>query len=217
MTTLKKGSRGEEVKALQRKLSVAADGIFGIVTEEAVKAFQKAHGLTVDGIVGAKTWAALGVTTVNPRTIRKIIVHCTATPEGEDFTVEQLRAMHTLPKSKGGKGWSDIGYHWVVYRDGSVHAGRSEKIAGAHAEGHNYDSIGVVYIGGCEPRSNPKWQNTAKDTRTPLQKAGLLNILHELLERYPGAQIYGHRDFTSAKACPSFDAKGEYGKLKISN
>lgn len=213
MTTLKKGSRGEEVKALQRKLNVAADGIFGDITEEAVRAFQKAHGLTADGIVGPKTWAALGAASVNPRTIRKIIVHCSATPEGEDYTVEQLRAMHTLQKSKGGKGWSDIGYHWVVTRDGKVHAGRPESIAGAHVSGHNTDSIGVVYIGGCEPRSNPKWMNTAKDTRTPLQKAGLLNILHELLQRYPGAKIYGHRDFTNAKACPCFDAKKEYMNL----
>lgn len=207
MTTLKRGSRGADVVTLQKKLNVAADGIFGPNTEEALKAFQKSAGLTPDGVAGPKTWAALGEQPPNRRNIRKIIVHCSATPEGEDFTVAQIRAMHKA------KGWSDIGYHWVVYRDGSVHAGRPEAIAGSHVSGHNYDSIGVVYIGGCEPRSNPKWMNTAKDTRTAAQREGLKSILKELKKKYPQAKIYGHRDFTNAKACPSFDAAGEYKNL----
>lgn len=85
MTTLKKGSRGAEVKTLQQKLNLAADGIFGSLTEEAVKEFQKNNGLTVDGIVGQKTWEKLGVS-YNPRNIKEIIVHCSATPEGKDYT-----------------------------------------------------------------------------------------------------------------------------------
>ena len=198
MTTIKEGSRGEEVKTLQRLLNVAVDGIFGPNTEEAVVAFQKAAGLKVDGIVGPKTWDALGVT-ANPRNIRKIIVHCSATPEGKDYTVQQIRDWHVK-----GNGWADIGYHWVVYRDGSVHAGRNEKTAGAHTPGHNYDSIGVCYIGGLA--SDGK---TAKDTRTPEQKEALLKLLRELKGRYPGAEIHGHREF-AAKACPCFDAKKEF-------
>lgn len=85
MTTLKKGSRGAEVKTLQQKLNLVADGIFGSLTEEAVKEFQKNNGLTVDGIVGQKTWEKLGVSH-NPRNIKEIIVHCSATPEGKDYT-----------------------------------------------------------------------------------------------------------------------------------
>lgn len=57
------------------------------------------------------------------RSIDKIIVHCTATPEGKHFTVQQIREWHTAPKPKG-NGWRDIGYHFVVYLDGSVHNGR---------------------------------------------------------------------------------------------
>lgn len=154
MTTLKKGSKGEEVKTLQSKLNLIADGIFGPITEEAVKAFQKANGLTADGIVGLNTWAKLGVPS-NKRNINEIIVHCSATAEGKDFTTAQIKQWHLA------RGFSDIGYHWVIYRDGSVHAGRDESKIGAHCTGHNSYSIGVCYIGGCA--SDGK---TPKDTRT---------------------------------------------------
>lgn len=208
MSTLKRGSKGDEVKALQKRLNLMADGIFGPLTEEAVKEFQKANGLTVDGIVGNNTWRALGVVpAVNKHYIDEIIVHCSATPEGEDFTVEQIRQMHLA------RGFSDIGYHYVVYRDGSIHAGRSEAIAGAHTTGHNTRSIGVCYIGGCPDRSDKTWMNKGKDTRTAAQKSALIKILKQLKTKYPKAKIYGHRDFAN-KACPSFDAKKEYKDLQ---
>lgn len=205
MTTLKKGSRGEEVKTLQKKLNLYPDGIFGPLTEEAVKEFQKAHNLTADGIVGAKTWAALGYA-YNPRNIKEIIVHCSATPEGEDYTVAQIRQMHLA------RGFSDIGYHHVIYRDGSINTGRDESISGAHCTNHNSISIGVCYIGGCNPRSDKDWQKHPKDTRTPAQKLAIVKLLKELKKKYPSAKIYGHRDFAN-KACPSFDAKKEYMTL----
>lgn len=207
MITLKKGSRGYEVKQLQQKLNLYVDGIFGVLTEEAVKAFQKSKGLTADGIVGPKTWNALnGLPASNPRNIKEIIVHCSATPEGEDFTVEQIRKMHL------GRGWSDIGYHYVIYRDGSIHKGRDEAKSGAHCTGHNTISIGVCYIGGCPPRSTANWMNKGKDTRTEAQKAALLKLLKELKAKYPNAKIYSHRDFAN-KACPSFDATKEYNNI----
>lgn len=204
METLKKGSRGASVKTLQTKLNLLADGIFGNLTDEAVREFQKANGLTVDGIVGDKTWAKLGVT--NPRNITKIIVHCSATPKGEDYTTDDIKKWHLQ------SGFSDIGYHYVVYRDGTVHKGRDEKIAGAHTTGQNTCSIGVCYIGGCPARSDAAWQNKSEDTRTDEQKAALLKLLKELKAKYPQAGIYGHRDF-AAKACPSFDAKSEYREV----
>lgn len=61
MQTLRKGSKGEDVKKLQTLLKLSVDGDFGPKTEEAVKKFQKEHKLTSDGIVGPKTWEALGV------------------------------------------------------------------------------------------------------------------------------------------------------------
>ena len=140
------------------------------------------------------------------RTIRKIIVHCTATPDGEDFTVAQIRRMHL------NRGFSDIGYHWVIYRDGSIIKGRDESKAGAHTSNHNYDSIGVCYVGGCDFRTNKTWNRCPKDTRTSEQKISMLKLLKELKDRYPEARIYGHRDFAN-KACPSFDAKSEFSKI----
>lgn len=138
------------------------------------------------------------------RAIKKIILHCTATREGQDWTVEQIRRMHKQ------QGWSDIGYHWLIYRDGSIHPGRPENVIGAHTSGHNTDSIGVCYVGGCDINMKPK------DTRTEAQKKALINLVAEIKKRYPQATIHGHREF-AAKACPSFDVKKwlkeEYSEL----
>ena len=197
---LKLGSRGNEVKVLQEKLNLKADGIFGPLTEEAVKDFQRSNGLEVDGIAGDGTLSKLNLS-VNKRTIKELIVHCSATPEGKDYSVDTIRQWHLQ------RGFSDIGYHYVIYRDGSIHTGRDESIIGAHCTGHNTNSIGVCYIGGCA--SDGK---TPKDTRTTEQKQSLVKLLKELKTKYPQASIHGHRDFSS-KACPSFDATKEYSSI----
>ena len=197
---LKLGSRGNEVRALQEKLNLKADGIFGPLTEEAVKDFQRSNGLEVDGIVGANTLSKLNLS-VNKRTIKELIVHCSATPEGKDYSVDTIRQWHLQ------RGFSDIGDHYVIYRDGSIHIGRDESIIGAHCTGHNTNSIGVCYIGGCA--SNNK---TPKDTRTEAQKVSLLKLLSELKKKYPEAKVYPHYKF-AAKACPSFNAEEEYKNI----
>lgn len=134
--------------------------------------------------------------------INEIIVHCTATPEGKDYTVAGIDKWHKA------RGWKGIGYHYVIYRDGSIHQGRPETEIGAHCQGHNDNSIGVVYVGGLA--SDGK---TPKDTRTDAQKKSLENLLKQLKQKYPKAAIHGHRDF-AAKACPSFDATKEYKYIK---
>jgi N-acetylmuramoyl-L-alanine amidase len=137
------------------------------------------------------------------RKITHIVVHCTATPEGRAHSVADIRQWHKQ------KGWSDIGYHWVVLLDGSVQPGRPEALAGAHVANHNSTTIGVVYVGGID-----KATFQAKDTRTPTQKTALLKLLKDLKKRYPAAIILGHRDFPGvAKACPSFNARVEYANL----
>lgn len=200
MELYKVGSRGEVVKQIQKALNIYPDGIYGINTKEAVMAFQRKHGLTADGIVGAKTLALLIPSRLkrSKRMINEIIVHCSATPEGKDFTVSDIRRWHKQ------QGWSDIGYHYVVYRNGHVEPGRDVDLGGAHCTNHNTHSIGVCYIGGCA-----KDGKTPKDTRTLAQKAALLSLLKDLRELYPKAKIHGHRDFAN-KACPSFDATTEY-------
>ena len=216
MKTIRKGDRGAEVKTLQTKICLVADGIFGQKTEDAVKVFQRKHGLTADGIVGAKTWTALGFpTTANPRKITEIIVHCEATPEGEEYTASQVSEWHKERKFssyiRNGKR-EYIGYHYIIHLDGRIEACRPESIIGCHASGHNAHSIGVSYVGGCPPRKVKNWNRMAKDTRTPAQKAALLRLLKGLKTKYPTARIIGHRD-VSAKPCPSFDAKNEYRNL----
>ena len=135
------------------------------------------------------------------RRINEIIVHCTATPEGRDYTVADIRQMHKA------QGWVDIGYHYLVYRDGSIHEGRNVDLVGAHCQGHNAQSIGVCYVGGVARDGK-----TPKDTRTQAQKDALVHLLMQLVCLYPDATIRGHRDF-AAKACPSFDATKEYKNL----
>lgn len=210
ITLYKKGSKGEIVKQIQKVLNVYPDGIFGSLTESAVKDFQRKNNLKPDGIVGPATFQKLGIQIVgqslgmlkkSKRTIDKIIVHCTATPPYMNATVSDIRRWHKQ------QGWSDIGYHYVIYLDGSVHEGRDINIAGAHCSGYNQNSIGVVYVGGVDEDNK-----TPKDTRTPEQRKALLNLLKELKSIYPKAKIYGHRNF-STKACPSFDAKEEYKNL----
>jgi len=132
------------------------------------------------------------------RDIKKIIVHCTATPEGRDVKIAEVKRWHVEER-----GWSDIGYHWLIELDGAIEKGRLEHIQGAHAKGHNSTSIGVCYVGGVD--SNMK----AKDTRTDKQKTALHCLVEDLRGRYPKAEVIGHRD-VSSKDCPSFDAKEEF-------
>lgn len=208
----KQGSRGEVVKQIQKALNLYPDGIYGRLTAERVKEWQQTHGLTADGIVGPVTLAKLlptvAATTLklkkSVRNITELIIHCTATPEGKDYTVADIKRWHTLPVSKGGRGWSDIGYHYIIYRDGSVHEGRNVNVSGAHCTGHNSHSIGIVYVGGMDAQNKQP-----KDTRTEAQKTALLCLLLDLRKLYPKASIRGHRDF-AAKDCPSFDATKEY-------
>lgn len=136
------------------------------------------------------------------RKITEIIVHCTATPEGRDVSVNTIRRWHVSDN-----GWSDIGYHYVIALDGTVNTGRPLERPGAHCAGHNARSIGVCYVGGLAPDGH-----TPRDTRTPSQRRALLTLLRELKKKYPGAAIRGHRDY-SYKACPCFDATREYQGL----
>ena len=137
------------------------------------------------------------------RKITEIILHCSATPEGRDYTVEDIDHWHRE------RGFKSIGYHYVVYRDGSVHSGRDLKEVGAHCKNHNGQSIGVCYIGGLAADGK-----TAKDTRTPQQVAALRNLVDSIAKLYPGVRVYGHREFAN-KACPCFDVKKEYRMYRV--
>ncbi len=132
------------------------------------------------------------------RKINEIIVHCSATPEGHDVTVADIDRWHKA------RGWRCVGYHYIIYRDGSVHTGRPVEQIGAHCTGHNSSSIGICYIGGLAADNK-----TPKDTRTPAQIKALRDLVEELRAKYPGATVHGHREF-APKACPCFDVRKEF-------
>jgi len=133
------------------------------------------------------------------RRIDKIILHCSATPEGKHFTVADIDRWHRE------RGWKGIGYHYVIYLDGSIHKGRPEEIIGAHCSGQNAYSIGICYIGGLDAFGK------AKDTRTPAQRKALCELVSDLKMRYPAATVHGHNEFAK-KYCPCFNVQDEFSK-----
>lgn len=228
MKILKKGMRGDEVKVLQQKLNVDADGIFGDKTDKAVREFQKANGLTADGIVGPHTWEYLGFPTT-ARYIDEIIVHCTATKEGQACSSDQINAAHKARRFssyKDTKGRTRyIGYHFIIHQDGTIEECRPISKIGCHASGHNSRSIGVCYVGGLDARDTNG--RMIKDTRTPQQKASLIKLIKQLKAKYPTIKrVIGHRDtspdlngngivepYEYIKGCPCFDAIPEYKNI----
>jgi N-acetylmuramoyl-L-alanine amidase len=138
------------------------------------------------------------------RPIDEIVWHCAATAEGKDYTVADIRAWHKL------RGFSDIGYHYVVYRDGRIMLGRPVGQQGAHCadQGKNRGTIGCSYVGGVAADGK-----TPKDTRTPAQRASMLWLTQQLIGRHGITRVTGHNQY-AAKACPSFDVgRDELGKL----
>lgn len=125
-----------------------------------------------------------------------IVVHCSATPEHMDVGVKEIRQWHRQ------RGFVDIGYHYVIRRDGTVETGRPEDTVGAHVEGYNTASIGVCLVGGVDAKGK------AANNFTVAQFTALLEILTRLQEKYNNPKIQGHRDFPGVrKDCPSFDVK----------
>lgn len=140
------------------------------------------------------------------RKIDAIVIHCSATPEGINFTEKDIDRWHRA------NGWNGIGYHYVVRLDGSYALGRPVTAKGAHCpqESMNSRSIGICYIGGYAADGK-----TPKDTRTEAQKKTLITLIRTLKARYPEIKtVVGHRDVKGVhKACPCFDAKSEYKNL----
>jgi len=134
------------------------------------------------------------------RKINKIIIHCSATTPSMDVDANTIDEWHKK------RGWSGIGYHFFIKRDGKIEFGRPLDQSGAHTKGHNQNSIGVCYAGGVDSKMCPE------DNRTSEQIASFLLLLRFLKNTFPKAIIHGHRDF-SPKACPSFDATKEYKGL----
>lgn len=136
------------------------------------------------------------------RKINKIIIHCTATPEGREHDVADIRRWHLK------RGFNDIGYHYLIHIDGTVEEGRPLNKQGAHCSGQNRGSIGICYVGGMS-----KDMKKAKDTRTVKQKDSLILLMIQLMYKYnKDMTIHGHNEYAN-KACPSFNVQEEYANL----
>lgn len=131
------------------------------------------------------------------RYIDMIVVHCSATRCNRPYTLRQLRHDHVVVN-----GWRDIGYHFYITRDGTVHVCRPIERMGAHAKGYNAHSIGICYEGGLSENG------CVADTRTTAQKEAMRKLIIDLHRRFPFiTKVVGHRDLPGVqKSCPSFNA-----------
>lgn len=131
----------------------------------------------------------------------RIVIHCSYTPPSMDIGAEEIRRWHRQ------KGWLDIGYHFVIRRDGTVEKGREMGVVGAHAEGWNERSVGICLVGGMAPSKEAgKVSEIPEDNFTNVQFESLETLVTVVHEAYPTAQIIGHYQVEPAKACPCFNA-----------
>lgn len=135
-----------------------------------------------------------------------IVVHCSATPPGLDIGRLEIDQWHK------DLGWSGIGYHYVIRRDGTLEKGRNIDAVGAHVKYYNKRSVGICLVGGVDGVGGK-----AENNFTQEQFRMLKNVINDCLDLYPNAIVQGHRDFPKvAKDCPSFDVKEWWDVAKIS-
>lgn len=206
--------------AMAQMAGFTSNGVEGEnMTAEQIQEKLQALGLykgRIDGDLGPKSRTAIGkalaMIPVNEkpvvpvdsfslkqtsRAINYMVVHCSATrPKQSNIGRDEIDQMHKA------RGWSEIGYHYVIKRDGTLEIGRDIDKIGAHVGGYNTGSLGICLVGGINDDSlKPENNYTEK------QWATLKRLLKTLSEYYPKAKVRGHRDYPKvAKACPCFDA-----------
>lgn len=128
------------------------------------------------------------------RKITHIIIHCAATKPSMDIDAAEIDKWHRK------RGFFGIGYHYVIRRSGEVENGRPLDQPGAHAQGHNKNSIGICLVGGLDDSGNPE------ANYTPAQWDALKKLVDELCQQFPGVHIIGHNE-VATKACPCFNVQ----------
>ena len=136
------------------------------------------------------------------RPITRIVVHCTATPQGRYHTAKDIHKWHQE------SGWLGIGYHYVLTVSGELQQGRDIEEKGAHARGYNYGSLAVVLVGGTDNKLIAMEKGFTQDQLLYLEV-----LLKELIKLYPDAEIVGHRELPGVnKACPCLKVSDYYHK-----
>tara|TARA_R110000796_G_scaffold59561_1_gene137359 strand:- start:1351 stop:1749 length:399 start_codon:yes stop_codon:yes gene_type:complete len=121
------------------------------------------------------------------RKIDTVIIHCADTPPEMYIGAKEIRRWHVDER-----GWDDIGYHYVIRRDGEIEVGRQESVMGAHCSGHNRTSLGICMVG--------------DDAFTRAQFYSLGKLIQELRLRYDLIEVTGHYTYSN-KTCPNFDVE----------
>jgi N-acetylmuramoyl-L-alanine amidase len=129
------------------------------------------------------------------RKINLIVIHCSDSDIPSHDNIETIRKWHVQER-----GWSDVGYHHFIRKNGDICRGRSEATPGAHVSGHNSRSIGVCLSG--------------RKSFTDDQFRALEKLCKELCKKYglEKSDILGHRDLQSGKTCPNFDVHAMISK-----
>lgn len=143
------------------------------------------------------------------RKIERIFVHCTAS--------KQTATVDDIKREFKNKGWKNPGYHYLIDSNGEIHQLLDEEGISNGVQGYNQTSINVAYIGGIDEKGK------GIDNRTDEQKKSLKSLISKLKEKYPNAEVLGHRDISPdkngngivdpwerIKECPCFNVKDEF-------
>ncbi len=124
-----------------------------------------------------------------------IVIHSAATKPSFNGGIEDIDRWHR------DRGFDMVGYHYVITRDGAIQHGRDLAVMGAHAKGHNHESIGICLIGGVNDDMDAEFNFTRQ------QLAALEDVLNDMLAVYYNAEVIGHRDIMADghTKCPSFN------------
>lgn len=135
------------------------------------------------------------------RPINEIIIHCAATKPSMDIGADWIRKIHVQQNK-----WRDVGYHFIIRRNGAQEDGRPVDQIGAHCQGHNSGTIGICMVGGISETGRPE------NNFTPAQFESVQMLIGYLKEHYPTiVKLSGHNDYAN-KACPSFNV---HEKLRL--
>lgn len=142
------------------------------------------------------------------RNIQEVVIHCTATDTNwragskTSAKVSEVRKWHVKDR-----GWRDIGYHYLIDRDGTVAKGRPIGQTGAHVRGHNTGTVGIALFGGRTSDANDQFA----DNFTEDQDKALRDLIADLQDIYGPLKVSGHNQY-AAKACPGFNAPKWHAK-----
>lgn len=203
------------IRAFQKEHGLVVDGIIGPQTRKVMQELAAPPSATAQAepdksaintgafdrrlspAVPSVMWTGEIAISDTARKISEIVFHCTATPQGKWFDRDDVNAWHKQ------RGWSMIGYHFLILLDGTIQVGRPIGMTGAHVAGHNAGSVGIAYVGGLSADGRK-----AKDTRTALQIAAARWLIGALKAKFRiRGRAKGHNEYDAGKACPSFSMK----------